>query len=124
MPIHTTDLSCELKATDTKAAAFISAKVKSSPFYADNRSIKFGKPLTGSLEAKMFWTGFAIGIFLGATVGMVVAGLLAARGRDYSAEHWGKTPIDQAVMDEVEESPVNVSEASRSATYLDEYPYS
>jgi uncharacterized membrane-anchored protein YhcB (DUF1043 family) len=61
----------------------------------------------------MFWTGFAIGILLGATIGMVVAGLLAASRR-----------VDDALMDEAQKSPVSISEAPRPATHLDDYPCS
>ena len=49
----------------------------------------------------MFWAGFSIGIFLGATIGMVVAGLLAAGGRNDDDTSWAKPHVDHAVMDEV-----------------------
>jgi hypothetical protein len=72
----------------------------------------------------MFWAGFSIGIFLGATIGMVVAGLLAAGGRNDDDAAWAKPHVDHAVMDEVKGAAVGKPEASRPATYLDEYPYS
>lgn len=72
----------------------------------------------------MFWAGFAIKIFLGATIGMVLASLLAASARDDDEEYWGRATADIAVMDEVKPAPVNVTDTPRPPTFLDEYPYS
>ncbi|MCU0562032.1 MAG: hypothetical protein MUD16_17805 [Desulfobacterales bacterium] len=72
----------------------------------------------------MFWTGFAIGIFLGATVGMVVAGLLAAGATEDVEERLSRFPAEMAVMDEAKPAPDRASKAPRPAAFLDEYPYS
>jgi hypothetical protein len=50
----------------------------------------------------MFWTGSAIGIFLGATIGTVVAGLLAASRRNDDEAPWGNPLVDDTAMDEVQ----------------------
>ena len=61
-----------------------------------------------------FWWGLTAGVFAGANIGMVVAGLLAGSkrkeiNRDYL---WDQLHMDQAVMDE---TPV---EGSRAASFL------
>ena len=72
----------------------------------------------------MFWTGFAIGIFLGATIGAVVAGLLAASSRDEEKLAREDPLVFDVVMDEVTEASVGIPKAPRPATHLDDYPSS
>ena len=49
-----------------------------------------------------FWTGIIIGIFVGANIGIVVAGVLAASKRSDYADIFqpGQYPMDEAVIDE------------------------
>ncbi len=72
----------------------------------------------------MFWTGFTIGIFLGGTIGVVVAGLLVAGGRNDVEACWESPLVDSAVMDGVREARFGVSEAARPRTCLDDHTHS
>ena len=72
----------------------------------------------------MFWTGFFLGIFLGANIGVVVAGMLFAAKRREAEEHSGETPMDHAVMDEIEEVQGELPPLPKPVTYLDRYPHS
>jgi len=49
-----------------------------------------------------FWTGIIIGVFIGANIGMVVSGALAAsKRRDYEEIFQpGQYPMDEAVLDD------------------------
>ena len=49
-----------------------------------------------------FWFGIIIGLFMGANVGIVVAGLLAGcKHQKSGSEHpWDQLHVDQAVMEE------------------------
>jgi hypothetical protein len=51
----------------------------------------------------MFWTGLIVGIFLGASIGIVVAGVVVSAKRRDAEGHSTQTPMDYAVMDKVEE---------------------
>ena len=72
----------------------------------------------------MFWTGFIIGIFLGANLGLVVAGMLAAAKRNDAGNLSSETTMDVAVMDEVEEIAGEMPPFPKPVTYLDRYPHS
>lgn len=59
-----------------------------------------------------FWWGLTVGIFAGANIGIVIAGLLSGSkhkqaGRDYL---WDQLHMDQAVMDE---APVEAPGSAR-----------
>ena len=49
-----------------------------------------------------FWTGIIIGVFVGANIGIVVAGVLAAsKSRDYEEIFQpGHYPMDEAALDD------------------------
>ena len=49
-----------------------------------------------------FWTGIIIGVFVGANIGIVVAGVIAAsKRRDYEESFQpGQYPIDEAALDD------------------------
>jgi hypothetical protein len=49
-----------------------------------------------------FWTGIIIGVFVGANIGIIIAGVLAASKRSDYAEIFqpGQYPMDEAVMDD------------------------
>lgn len=49
-----------------------------------------------------FWIGIIIGVFAGATIGIVVAGVLAASKRSNYAEIFqpGQYPMDEAVIND------------------------
>lgn len=72
----------------------------------------------------MFWTGFLVGIFVGANIGVVIAGMLSAAKRREAEDHSRETTMDQAVMDEVEEVQEELPPISKPVTYLDRYPHS
>jgi len=72
----------------------------------------------------MFWTGFIFGIFLGANLGLVVAGMLAAAKRNDAGNLSSETTMDVAVMDEVEEIAGEMPPLPKPVTYLDRYPHS
>jgi hypothetical protein len=72
----------------------------------------------------MFWTSFFIGIFLGANIGVVVAGMLFAAKRREAEDHSNETPIDHAAMDEVEEVQDELPPLPKPVTYLDRFPHS
>ena len=72
----------------------------------------------------MFWTGFIIGMFVGANIGVVVAGLLVSAKRNDAKDHLGETLIDRAVMDEVQEVQGKLPSLHEPITYLDRYPLS
>ena len=80
--------------------------------------------LSAAKEGVMFWTGLILGIFLGANLGIVVAGLLAAAKRNDAGNLSIETTMDVAVMDEVEATPVEMPSLPEPATYLDRYPHS
>lgn len=48
----------------------------------------------------MFWMGFIIGIFVGTNMGIVVAGLLAAKRRD-AEDRSSETSLNHDVIDAV-----------------------
>jgi hypothetical protein len=50
-----------------------------------------------------FWTGIIIGVFVGANIGIIVTGVLAASKRSDYAENFdlGQYPMDEAVIDDV-----------------------
>ena len=72
----------------------------------------------------MFWTSFFIGIFLGANIGVVVAGMLFAAKRREAEDHSNETPIDHAAMDEVEEVQDELPPLPKPVTYLDRFLHS
>jgi hypothetical protein len=72
----------------------------------------------------MFWTGLIVGIFLGANIGIVVAGILSAAKRREAEDHSSETSMDHAVMDEVEEVQGELPPLPKPVTYLDRYPHS
>jgi len=71
----------------------------------------------------MFWTGFIVGIFVEANIGVVVAGLFAAKRRD-AEDHSNETPMDHVVMDEVDDVRGKMPPFPKPVTYLDRYPHS
>jgi len=71
----------------------------------------------------MFWTGFVVEIFLGANIGVVVAGLFAAKRRE-AENHSSETTMDHAVIDEVQELQGELPPLHKPVTYLDRYPHS
>lgn len=72
----------------------------------------------------MFWTGLIVGIFLGANIGIVISGILAAAKRPDDEDHSIQTPVGYAVMDEVEEVSDVLPPLSKPETYFDRYPHS
>jgi gas vesicle protein len=76
------------------------------------------------MEGFMFWTGLFIGIFLGANIGIVVAGLLFSPKKNDAENHSTQTPMDYAVMDEIEEVQGEQPPLPKPVTYLDRYPHS
>jgi len=75
-------------------------------------------------EGYMFWIGFIVGIFLGANIGIVVAGLLISAKKNDAEDPKTQSPMDYAVMDEVEEVQGEMPALSKPVTYLDRYPHS
>ena len=75
-------------------------------------------------EGGMFWTGFILGIFLGANLGIVVAGMLAAAKINDAGNLSSETTMDVTVMDEVEEIAGEMPPLPKPVTYLDRYPNS
>ena len=72
----------------------------------------------------MFWTSFFIGIFVGANIGVLVAGMLYAAKRREAENHSNETTIDHAAMDEVEEVQDELPPLPKPVTYLDRFPHS
>lgn len=73
----------------------------------------------------MFWTGLIVGIFLGANLGIVIAGLLFAAKRRNAENHSSQTPMDQAVIDKDEEVQGDLlPPLAKPVTYLDRFPHS
>ena len=72
----------------------------------------------------MVWTSFFIGIFVGANIGVLVAGMLYAAKRREAGDHSNETPIDHAAMDEVEEVQDELPPLPKPVTYLDRFPHS
>jgi hypothetical protein len=72
----------------------------------------------------MFWTGFLVGIFVGANIGVVVACILSATKRHEAEDHSSETSMDRAVMDEVEEVQGELPPLPKPLTYLDRYSHS
>jgi len=72
----------------------------------------------------MCWTGLIVGLFFGAGLGIVVAGILSAVKRREAEDHSSETPIDHAAMDEVEEVPDELPPLPEPETYFDKYPHS
>jgi|OpeIllAssembly_1097287.scaffolds.fasta_scaffold194627_2 hypothetical protein len=62
-----------------------------------------------------FWWGLTVGIFTGANIGIVIAGLLAgSKRKELSQEYlWDQLLMDRAVMDE---TPVQTPRAARLIT--------
>jgi hypothetical protein len=79
---------------------------------------------SSATERYMCWTGLIVGIFLGAGIGIVVAGILSAVKRREAEDHSSETPIDHALMDEVEEVPDELPPLPKPETYFDRYPHS
>lgn len=69
----------------------------------------------------MFWTGVAVGIFLGAAIGMVVASLVAASGRDYAEAYLWPTPANPAKTDRAVQRGTPLPAADPSAVQLHRY---
>ena len=72
----------------------------------------------------MVWTSFFIGVFVGANIGVVVAGMLFAAKRREAEDHSSENPIEHAVMDEAEEVPDEMPPLPKPETYFDRYPHS
>lgn len=72
----------------------------------------------------MFWTSFFIGIFVGANIGVLVAGMLYAKKRHDAEDQSTQTPMDYAVMDQIEEVQGELPPLPKPVTYLDRYPHS
>ena len=72
----------------------------------------------------MFWTGLIVGIFLGASIGIVVAGVVVSAKRRDAEDHSTQTPMDYSVMDEIEEVQGELPPLPKPVTYLDRYPHS
>jgi hypothetical protein len=72
----------------------------------------------------MFWTGFCIGAFLGANIGVVVASLLISARKNDAQEHLRETLMDQAVVDEVQELERKLLSLHKPVKYFDGYPHS
>jgi hypothetical protein len=71
----------------------------------------------------MFLTGLLVGIFIGANIGVVVAGLLGALNRDSAIEESGAVPAEYVVMEGFDEPDDHPQEPDGPLTYLDRYPY-
>jgi hypothetical protein len=72
----------------------------------------------------MFWTGFMVGVFLGANIGLVVAGMLSASKRSDAQDLSSETTMDHAVLEDAAEIPAEMPSLPKPATYLDRYPHS
>ena len=72
----------------------------------------------------MFWTGFLVGIFVGANIGVVVACLLSSAKRRVVEDHSTQNSMDCAVMDEIEEVQDELPPLPKPVTYFDRYPHS
>ena len=57
-------------------------------------------------------------------MGIVVACILSAVKRREAEDHSSETPIDHALMDEVEEVPDELPPLPEPETYFDKYPHS
>ena len=72
----------------------------------------------------MFWTVFILGIFVGTSIGIVVAGMVISAKRNKAEDHSTQTPMDYSVMDEIEEVQGELPPLPKPVTYLDRYPHS
>jgi len=72
----------------------------------------------------MCWTGAIIGAFVGFCIGVVVAGIMSAAKRSETKDQLSETPIDNDVMDEIEEVPCERLPHPKPETYFDRYPHS
>jgi hypothetical protein len=61
---------------------------------------------------------------LGASIGIVVAGVVVSAKRRDAEDHPSETSMDHAVMDEVEEVQGELPPLPKPVTYLDRYPHS
>jgi len=72
----------------------------------------------------MCWTGIIVGVFVGAGIGIMIAGIMSAAHRREAEDHSSETPIYHAVMDEVEEVSDELPPLPKPETYFDRYPHS
>ena len=72
----------------------------------------------------MFWTGVIVGMFVGAGIGIMIAGIMSAAKRREAEDHSSENPIEHAVMDEAEEVPDEMLPLHKAVTYFDRYPHS
>jgi hypothetical protein len=72
----------------------------------------------------MCWTGVIVGMFVGAGIGIMIAGIMSAAHRREAEDHSSENPIDHAVMDEVEEALYELPPLQKPETYFDRYPHS
>ena len=61
---------------------------------------------------------------MGANIGVFVDGMLFVAKRCEAEDHSNETPIDHAVMDEVEKVKGEKPPIPKPVTYLDRYPHS
>ena len=72
----------------------------------------------------MCWTGLIVGIFLGAGIGIVVAGMVVSAKRKDAEDHSTEISNNYDVMDEIEEVSDELPPLPKSETYFDRYPHS
>jgi hypothetical protein len=69
-----------------------------------------------SEEGFMFWTGFIVGVLLGANLGIVIAGMLFSAKRRDAENHSSGTTKEYSVMDEGEATPAEMPSLPESVT--------
>jgi hypothetical protein len=95
--------------------------IKSFLTFADIELIQFNR-IGHCREAGVFWVGLVVGIFMGANIGIVVAGFIIAKEHG-AASHDDETPIDSAVEEDFVDIQGELPPIPKSGTYLDKYPY-
>jgi hypothetical protein len=63
-------------------------------------------------------------MFVGAGIGIMIAGIMSAAHRREAEDHSSENPIEHAVMDEDEEVQGELPPLPKAVTYLDRYPHS
>ena len=72
----------------------------------------------------MCWTGLIVGIFLGAGIGIVVAGMVVSAKRKDAEDYLTEISNNYDVMDEIEEVSDELPPLPKPETYFDRYPHS
>jgi hypothetical protein len=103
---------------------WVTTTVKPDPHIADNQYEQLKKTFWQQRRDFMFWTGFIVGMFVGANIGVVVAGLLVSARKNDTPDHLSETPMDHVVMDKVEKVPAEIPPFPEPVTYFDRYPHS